>query len=163
MAIEIDTLAVIYPSAGTGARRKRAIQHSVGVLASCVATEKVIAALYAGQLAPPDVVGVAHRELRYAPYFAVGKGHSQAGTVPYTLKSIERMLIADGKASRYIRVAIALLEARELGVLEPDAFTNIAMLRPGWNITTLLKELKRKKAVYESLHGAEIALGIEPR
>ena len=161
--IEINDRAVVWPSAGVGKKRQRALQTAMGVLASCVAVEQVINALAIGQLVAPSVIGTPRKELRYAPHFAIGKGRNESSTVPYTQRWVEKLLIADCKPSRYIRIAMALLEARELGYLQTDAFTNIAMLRPGYDISTLLKELKQKRAAWEALHGAGIAMGIEPK
>jgi hypothetical protein len=162
MTIQINRWAT-WPSAGTGKKRAKAQEHADALIASCIAVEQVIAALAAGKITAPDVSGVAERDIRYAPYFSARRGRNERSTVPYSIKWIESVLIADSKPSRWIRVAMQLLEGRERGYVDQYVFDAIANLRPGYNSTQLARRLRLKEKEYETLHGAEIAMGVDPK
>jgi hypothetical protein len=152
----------VYPSAGFGKKRALAQERADALIASCNAIEQLVAALSAGKLAAPDVAGAARKDIRYAPHFVVGRGASEPNTVPYDMKWIERVLIEDGKPSRWLRTALMLLEGKSLGYVGQDTFNNIYNLRPGFSAAQLAKRLARKKLEWEALHSGEIALGVEP-
>ena len=162
MAITVNKWS-IWPSAGTGKKRQKAQEHADALIASCIAIEQIVAALATEQIAAPDVSGAAERDIRYAPYFSPRRGRSERGTVPYSIKWIESVLIADGKPSRWLRVAMQLLEGRERGYVDQYVFDAIANLRPGYNSTQLARRLRLKEKEYETLHGAEIAFGVETK
>lgn len=159
MAITVTKMH-LWPSARRGNKLQKAQKHAMAIIASCNAVEQLVAALAVGRLPAPNVSGVARKDIRYAPYFSVGRGASERNSVPYTAKWIERTLITDGKTSRWIRVALQLLSGRERGYVDQNVLDSIANLRPGYDATAIAKRLRLKEKEFETLHGAEIALGI---
>jgi hypothetical protein len=151
----------VWPSSGFGKKRALAYERAEAIIASCNAIEQLVAALSAGQTPAPDVTGLARKDIRYAPHYAVGRGASEKNTVPYDMRWVERMLIEDGKKSRWLRVALQLLEGRELKYVTQDTFDSIANLRPGYNSTQLARRLRLSKQRWEALHAAELALGVD--
>lgn len=153
----------VWPSAGKGKKLQKAKEHAAAILASGEAIEQLVTLLAAGHIPAPDVTGSARRNIRYAPYFSIGRGASEQNTVPYTAKWIESVLIENGKQSPWIRVALQLLEGRERGYCSQDTFDNITNLRPGYSSTQLSRRLKMKQKEWETFHSGEIALGGDPQ
>jgi len=98
------------------------------------------------------------RDVRFAPFYGVGKGANERGTVPYNLHWLEQIIIGRGKPSRWITVALLLLEGRERGYVDQYVFDSIAAVRPGYDATSLESGLRLKQTEWESLHAADIAL-----
>ena len=131
-------------------------------LLACIACCKsVIAAFASGRATPVIPTGSRVTDLRYAPSAVRGLPPESTG-VPYTLGSICTFLYAQGKdvrrnlgksgrmaPSRWMRVAISLLEAFEEGWLdEQSTLTFIHDGRPGFGMRSLLQSLPEQRTAY---------------
>lgn len=146
----------IWPSAGLGKKRRKALERAAILLASVEAVQATVKALAAGRLEPPILTN--KKDARYAPYYAVGCGANEHGTVPYNVRWIEEQLV-QGTRSKYLRVALALLQGRERGYVTQDTFDCIALCRPSYDLKSLERSLKLTEKRYDALHGAQIAMG----
>ncbi len=140
--------------------RMTAKERAAALLAAVSVIETLVKALAAGKVPPPVLDRVRKSDVRYAPYFAVGRGAREKGTVPYNAKWLEQVIIADSKHSKWLRVALQICEGKELGYVDSYVLWAIQNCRPGYDLASLERGLKMKSKEYATLHGAEIALGI---
>lgn len=137
--------------------RMKSKESGAAILASVTAVEQVVRALAEGRITPPELERA--RDVRFAPFFGVGHGVDERGTVPYTLQWVEQIIIGRGKPSRWLTVAMLLLEGRERGYVDQYVLDSIRVARPGYGATSLEAGMQMKSREWTSMHGAEIALG----
>lgn len=140
--------------------RMSAKESAVALLASVQAVEALVKALAQRKLDPPDMDRTRKNDVRYAPYYGPGKRAAEPHTVAYNSRWLEKAIIADEKPSKWLRVALQLLERRERGYVDAYVFDAIRQCRPGYSLGDLERGIKMRAHEWEALHSADIALGL---
>ena len=144
--------------------QRSAEEISQGILASVSACRSLVAAIAEKKISvvlPPNVHA---GQIRYAPHFGRGVGKGEVNVVPYTLTTLAELTGAGYaqkgqkrlQGSKWLRVAMMLLEAEERGIIEPDTFRKIAECAPGYRVNSLLKMLKTDHKVYDLLEKTSV-------
>jgi hypothetical protein len=123
-----------------------------GIRAVIHAVQRVVAALHAGTISAP-VINFEQTKpstIRYTPSYTAGKPPTCHEAVAYTAASISRILDLtsyNDQASRWVRVALHILEGVEQGYVSEELLDNLG--RPGYRVQPLLKELKFLRENYK--------------